>query len=325
MTLKECYEILRLNPSASLDEIKHAYRRRAFELHPDLNPKVADAAQQFQQLNEAYVILSKIVALREQKTGANQSAECPGPHGPADSHASERPSDRGKENARREKTASEQTTRSEEAKARSCAGNAAQDTAAGAASSSRPETATEKTGFQERKQGAKTGEEVYAEQQEVLKDILNDAFARRVFEDIYSEIRKKTPPKEKAALGNEPQPKTRAVTAESPGLAGLKRLGRDWMRGKKAVDLSKSIGGSLKNWLRGQIDEEQVFELPARRLAPGAKIRLQIRRGLSDEVTTLDVTLPPDFHPDKPIRLKGMGKKLGRWQGDLYLRFSSRD
>ena len=53
MTLKECYEILRLDQSASLDEIKHAYRRRAFELHPDLNPGVADAGQRFQQLNEA--------------------------------------------------------------------------------------------------------------------------------------------------------------------------------------------------------------------------------------------------------------------------------
>lgn len=324
MTLKECYEILRLNPSASLDEIKHAYRRRAFELHPDLNPKVADAAQQFQQLNEAYVILSKIVALREQKTGAKQSAERPGTQGSAGNHTSERPSDSGKENARREHTASEQATRSEGSKERPHAENAAQDTAAGAAASSRPEAATEKTG-QERKQGAKTGEEVYAEQQEVLKDILNDAFARRVFEDIYSEIRKKTPPKEEKPVRHAPQPKTRAVAADPPNLAGLKQLGRGWMQGNKAVDLSKSIGGSLKNWLRGQIDEEQVFELPAKRLAPGAKIRLQIRRGLSDEVTTLDVTLPPDFHPDKPIRLKGMGKKLGRWQGDLYLRFSSKD
>ena len=75
MTLKECYEILRLDQSASLDEIKHAYRRRAFELHPDLNPGVADAGQRFQQLNEAYVILSKIVALREQKQGAKQSSD----------------------------------------------------------------------------------------------------------------------------------------------------------------------------------------------------------------------------------------------------------
>lgn len=326
MTLKECYEILRLDSSASLDEIKHAYRRRAFELHPDLNPGVADAAQQFQQLNEAYVILSKIVALREQKTGTKQSTERPGPHGSADSRTSERPSDSGKENAaHQEKTASEQATRSEGAKARPHAGSAAQDTTAGAASSSQSEAATEKTGFQERK-GAKTGEEVYAEQQEVLKDILNDAFARRVFEDIYSEIRKKTPPKvEKSVRNAPPQPKARPVPAKTSHLAGLKQWGHDWMQGTKAADLSKSIGGSLKNWLRGQIDEEQVFELPARRLAPGAKIRLQIRRGLSDEVTTLDVTLPPDFHPDKPIRLKGMGKKVGRWQGDLYLRFSSRD
>ena len=323
MTLKECYEILRLDQSASLDEIKHAYRRRAFELHPDLNPGVADAGQRFQQLNEAYVILSKIVALREQKQGAKQSSDR---SSDAQGQTGARQSARAdSEEARREKGASEQAPPSSGAGSTADSANATQDSAKGAASASGPETvrsenAREKSEFHERTQGAKKGEEVYAEQQEVLKDILNDAFARRVFEDIYSEIRKKTSPNQEKAERKE-EPKARAVTADVPAFAGLKRLGR----GNKAIDFSRNIGGSLKNWLRGQIDEEQVFELPARRLAPGAKIRLQIRRGLSDEVTTLDVTLPPDFHPDKPIRLKGMGKKLGRWQGDLYLRFSSKD
>lgn len=327
MTLKECYEILRLDQSASLDEIKHAYRRRAFELHPDLNPGVADAGQHFQQLNEAYVILSKIVALREQKRGAKQSADhSSDAQGQTDTRQSARTTS---EDTHREKAASEQAPPSSGAGATAGSTNATQDTTKGAASSAGPETASsenarEKNEFHERTQSAKKGEEVYAGQQEVLKDILNDAFARRVFEDIYSEIRKKTSPGQEKTDRKE-ELRARAVTAEVPAFEGLKRLGRDWGRGNKAVDFSRSIGGSLKNWLRGQIDEEQVFELPARRLAPGAKIRLQIRRGLSEELTTLDVTLPPDFHPDKPIRLKGMGKKLGRWQGDLYLRFSSKD
>ncbi|MEG2140775.1 MAG: J domain-containing protein, partial [Bilophila sp.] len=67
MTLKECYQILDLNQSASLEEVKRAYRQRAFALHPDLNPGIADASRQFQRLNEAYVILSKLIAVREER------------------------------------------------------------------------------------------------------------------------------------------------------------------------------------------------------------------------------------------------------------------
>jgi molecular chaperone DnaJ len=34
---------------------------------------------------------------------------------------------------------------------------------------------------------------------------------------------------------------------------------------------------------------------------------------------TLEVTLPPDFAPGRPIRLKGLGRHFGPWKGDLYL------
>jgi molecular chaperone DnaJ len=54
-------------------------------------------------------------------------------------------------------------------------------------------------------------------------------------------------------------------------------------------------------------------------LKPGARIRLQIRRGLSEEVSTVDLTLPQDYAAGKPVRLKGLGRRIGRWQGDLYL------
>ena len=59
MTLKECYRLLELPKSADLDEIKKAYRRLAFELHPDLNPDRPDAVQRFQAVNEAYVLLTR--------------------------------------------------------------------------------------------------------------------------------------------------------------------------------------------------------------------------------------------------------------------------
>ncbi len=38
LSLKECYEILHLEKGASLEDLKKSYRKRAFELHPDLNP-----------------------------------------------------------------------------------------------------------------------------------------------------------------------------------------------------------------------------------------------------------------------------------------------
>lgn len=54
---KDLYEILGVSKDASDSEIKKAFRRRAHELHPDVN-KAADAEDQFKELNEAYDVLS---------------------------------------------------------------------------------------------------------------------------------------------------------------------------------------------------------------------------------------------------------------------------
>ena len=54
---KDLYEILGVSKDASDSEIKKAFRRRARELHPDVN-KAADAVDQFKELNEAYDVLS---------------------------------------------------------------------------------------------------------------------------------------------------------------------------------------------------------------------------------------------------------------------------
>ena len=54
---KDLYEILGVSKDASESEIKKAFRRRARELHPDVN-KAADAEDQFKELIEAYDVLS---------------------------------------------------------------------------------------------------------------------------------------------------------------------------------------------------------------------------------------------------------------------------
>ncbi len=51
------YEILGLRASASAEEIKRAYRKKAMESHPDVNP-TPGAGEIFLQVNEAYAILS---------------------------------------------------------------------------------------------------------------------------------------------------------------------------------------------------------------------------------------------------------------------------
>lgn len=57
MAKRDYYEVLGLKKSASLEEIKKAYRKLALEWHPDRN-KSSDANTRFKEINEAYSILS---------------------------------------------------------------------------------------------------------------------------------------------------------------------------------------------------------------------------------------------------------------------------
>ena len=51
------YEILGVSKSATDEEIRQSFRRLAKELHPDLNPGDATAAERFKQISQAYEIL----------------------------------------------------------------------------------------------------------------------------------------------------------------------------------------------------------------------------------------------------------------------------
>lgn len=259
ISIKECYEILNLQKGASLQDVKSAYRRRAFELHPDLNPGNAEASRQFQLLNEAYVALSAMLKPAEEAKARQAAAQ--------KEKKDQKPEDKEKETA-----------------------------SAGEREKSRAQQA-------------------YAEQ-DVLRDLLNDPFARRVFEDIYSELAKqqqeapKEPPKAPPRQTQE-KPVSKPAFSKPAPTPKVRPL---WEIGKE-----KGLKGALKDLLRKQLDDEQTLKMPAIGLGPGKRIRIQIRKSLEDGVSAVEITLPKDFVPGKPVRLRGLGKKVGRWQGDLYL------
>lgn len=265
ISIRECYDILGVEKGADLESVKRAYRKRAFELHPDLNPGNFEAGRQFQLLNEAYVALSAMLKPTEEAKKQKESAQS------------------AKENNTGHTTAQQ----------------------------------AEKTAQQSEKKEAEKASAAYAEQ-DVLRDLLNDPFARRVFEDIYSELKNQQAPPKTEAPTAPPKPEApEKKTVKPPVKSSEARVLPLWERGQ-----NKGMKGVVKDWLRRQIDDEQTLRLPASRLGPGRKVRLQIRRGMSDEVSSVEVTLPPDFIPGKPVRLRGLGKRVGPWQGDLYLTIS---
>lgn len=285
LSLKECYEILKIDKHADLETLKSAYRKRAFELHPDLHPDNPDAGRQFQRLNEAYVALSAVL-----KPAAEKAAQ--GKDAGAEPKANK---------AQEEKT--QESARQDDASQKA----AAED----AADKSDKSDKTDKTTH------------AYAEE-EVLRDLLNDPFARRVFEDIYSELHRQDAEraaaeaaaarKEEEAAGAEPRGMRR-----DPPPAKERRVDVSWMKKGPSKGLGLLFRNGVTGWLRHQIDEEQSFSLPTSMLLPGSRIRLRIRQGISGELVTVEIKLPHDFIPGKPVRLRGLGKRIGPWQGDLYL------
>jgi len=140
----------------------------------------------------------------------------------------------------------------------------------------------------------------YFRREDVLQDLLKDSFARQVFDDIYNELRK---PK-----GQPPHQEKKLDV----------RLGRS----KWSMDVSDGFLGGIKGMLLKQLDDEQTVEVPPTSLLPGAKLRVGVSQGLSGESKTVEFTLPKDYTLGQPIRLKGLGRRIGPWKGDLYLRLT---
>ncbi len=55
---RDYYEVLEVPKTASDEEIKSAFRKKAKQYHPDLHPDDKDAEAKFKEVNEAYEVLS---------------------------------------------------------------------------------------------------------------------------------------------------------------------------------------------------------------------------------------------------------------------------
>ena len=153
------------------------------------------------------------------------------------------------------------------------------------------------------KASSDTGTGFYFRKEEVLQNILKDPFARKVYEDIYNQIREGG-----ARLKDVP----RVVKKQNLNV----RLGERSLN----LNLSGGFFNGVKSWFKGQMDDEKTVYLAPSQLLPGSIIRLQIKQAFTNKSISVEVPLPMDYVIGRPIKLKGLGRRIGPLKGDLYLR-----
>ena len=282
MNLRQCYTILGVSPGASMEEVKTSFRKLAFKLHPDLNP-APEAAEHFRQVNEAYVIITKTLA---QESRAGYGPRSAGPA--AGTSAGPKPGPKPGAGPRQEQ--------------REQAGPRAKPSEAADAYSRQKWRGEKRRASDRPPPNGRTRATAGSREEALLRDLLKDPFARKVFEDIYQEVHTRHPGMRKRARFRD------------------RRVELSWGNRRFSLDLSRGLFGTVKHWFRKQFDEERVMHFPATMLFPGRTLRISVQQRFSPRAKTVAVTLPPDFAPGKPIRLKGLGKKLGPMAGDLILR-----
>ncbi|MDR3641333.1 MAG: DnaJ domain-containing protein [Humidesulfovibrio sp.] len=285
MNIQDCQRILKVSSKAGLDEVKAAFRKLAFALHPDLNP-APDAAEKFRELNEAYILLTRAIQDEpaERMARARKNREEP-------PDAKARKAQAGKAYAKGATQAGPQP----------------------GPQSGQQAKAKQQSGFA----SAFSGDNFHRREEEVLRDLLSDPFARQVFEDIYSQLKHGRPGQDQPTPNKPHQNAPSRQTGSLP--PKRRRLELTWGDKTLGLDLGKGIVGGVKSWLRGQLDDKQTVSYPAHALGPGKLVRLTITARFG-ESRTVEITLPPDFIVGRPVRLRGLGRKLGPFTGDLYLR-----
>ena len=76
-TERDHYEVLGIPPSSNADEIRDAYRKLAFQCHPDRNQTSEDADTRMKEINEAYATLSDPAKRREHDIPRGYHARAP--------------------------------------------------------------------------------------------------------------------------------------------------------------------------------------------------------------------------------------------------------
>jgi molecular chaperone DnaJ len=302
ITPEQGFRILGLSRGASLDEVKTSFRKLAFELHPDLNPNNKDAHRKFQELNEAYLIL------RRHLEGGPEPGPTAQPQGPPtsmrDAARKARQQARAREANRKRKQEQDKAKAYRASRREQEAGHRAYR-----AHASTSEAHADQAGHHQRRTHRSVSDPhrkadgFYFKQEEILRDIFRDSYARKVFEDIYSQVRKAG----KSSSVNVPQVKKR-------------RFELEWGDRRFSLDLSRGPVGMVKSWVKKQLDVEKTVHLPPYNLLPGSKVRIKIGGRLGKSERQIEIRLPGDYVIGRPMRLKGLGRRLGPVKGDLYLR-----